>query len=74
MPLCKMPIRKDALSTRRHSDRALAIGFRLWPCNVQMDWYLPSHYDKDGNSIEPRPKGDDVSEARLAAWKAGQVS
>lgn len=38
-----------------------------------MDWYLPTVYDKDGNAIEPRPKGDDVSEARLAAFKAGQT-
>ncbi|CAO1622404.1 unnamed protein product [Sympodiomycopsis kandeliae] len=38
-----------------------------------MDWYLPTAYDKEGNVIEPRPKGDDVSEARLAAFKAGQT-
>lgn len=38
-----------------------------------MDWYLPNAYDKEGNVLEPRPKGDDVSEARFAAWKAGQT-
>lgn len=38
-----------------------------------MDWYLPTHYDKDGNKIEPRPRGDEVSEARLEAFRAGQT-
>lgn len=37
------------------------------------DWYLADEYDKDGNKIEPRPRGDDVSEARLAAFKTGQT-
>lgn len=38
-----------------------------------MDWYLPTHYDKDGNEIIPRPRGDEVSEARFEAFKAGQT-
>lgn len=38
-----------------------------------MDWYLPNHYEKDGTPIEPRPRGDDVSEKRLEAYRAGQT-
>lgn len=38
-----------------------------------MDWYLPTHYDKEGNVIEPRPKGDEVSEERLRRYKHGQT-
>lgn len=38
-----------------------------------VDWYLPNVYDKEGNKIEPRPPGDEESEKRLAAWKAGQT-
>lgn len=38
-----------------------------------VDWYLPNVYDNDGNKIEPRPLGDEESEKRLAAWKAGQT-
>lgn len=38
-----------------------------------MDWYLPSSYDSDGRPIEPRPRGDEVSEARLEAYRAGQT-
>lgn len=38
-----------------------------------MDWYLPNQYEKDGTPIEPRPRGDDESEARLAAYRAGQT-
>lgn len=38
-----------------------------------MDWYLPTVYGKDGKAIEPRPKGDEVSEGRLEAFRAGQT-
>ncbi|EPQ31922.1 uncharacterized protein PFL1_00121 [Pseudozyma flocculosa PF-1] len=38
-----------------------------------MDWYLPTVYDKDGQAIMPRPPGDEVSEARLSAYKMGQT-
>lgn len=38
-----------------------------------MDWYLPTEYDKDGKPIEPRPRGDEVSEKRLEAFRAGQT-
>lgn len=38
-----------------------------------MDWALPTHYDKDGEPILPRPPGDAVSEARLSAYKMGQT-
>ncbi|CAO1623420.1 unnamed protein product [Parajaminaea phylloscopi] len=43
------------------------------PICKYVDWYLPNVYDKDGNKIEPRPPGDEESEKRLAAWKAGQT-
>lgn len=35
------------------------------------DWYLPDVYDDKGNKIVPRPKGDEESEKRLAAWESG---
>lgn len=38
-----------------------------------MDWYLPNQYDSEGKQILPRPKGDQVSEARLSAFLAGQT-
>jgi cryptochrome len=38
-----------------------------------MDWYLPTQYNKDGTPIEPRPRGDEVSEKRLEAYRAGQT-
>lgn len=38
-----------------------------------MDWYLPTHYDKQGNVIEPRPRGDEESESRLEKFRAGQT-
>lgn len=38
-----------------------------------MDWYLPTHYDKNGEVVLPRPPGDPVSEARLSAYKLGQT-
>ncbi|PWN19799.1 Cryptochrome/photolyase FAD-binding domain-containing protein [Microstroma glucosiphilum] len=38
-----------------------------------MDWYLPTVYDKDGKQVEPRPRGDDVSEERLRTFKEGQT-
>ena len=38
-----------------------------------MDWYLPTHYNADGNPVEPRPTGDPVSESRLAAFRVGQT-
>jgi len=33
-----------------------------------MDWYLPTAYDKDGQVILPRPRGDEVSEERYEAF------
>ena len=38
-----------------------------------MDWHLPTVYDKSGEPVTPRPPGDPVSEARLAAFKSGQT-
>ncbi|UZJ57312.1 hypothetical protein CBS101457_006632 [Exobasidium rhododendri] len=39
-----------------------------------MDWYLPTHVDsKTGAIVEPRPKGDEESEKRLEAFRAGQT-
>lgn len=38
-----------------------------------MDWYLPTHYDENGEVVLPRPAGDAVSEARLSAYKLGQT-
>ncbi|KAI8622712.1 FAD binding domain of DNA photolyase-domain-containing protein [Chytriomyces sp. MP71] len=38
-----------------------------------MDWHLPTHYDSAGKAVVPRPLGDPVSEARLAAFKAGRT-
>ncbi|PWN24705.1 Cryptochrome/photolyase FAD-binding domain-containing protein [Jaminaea rosea] len=35
------------------------------------DWYLPDAYDDKGNKIVPRPRGDEESEKRLAAWESG---
>lgn len=38
-----------------------------------MDWYLPTCYDDKGHEIIPRPRGDEASEARFEAFKAGQT-
>lgn len=38
-----------------------------------VDWNLPNEYDKEGKEIHPRPKGDEVDEQRLQAWREGKT-
>ena len=38
-----------------------------------IDWGLQNEYDKEGNEIQPRPRGDEEQEERLAAWREGRT-
>ena len=36
-------------------------------------WKLRNQYDKEGQLVEPRPRGEDVDEERFLAWVSLRV-